>query len=547
MAGVYKIFPEPQISYLKNYIAPSLTLFNEEDQEVSKSVLVYNSLLQRLLIKKNKIPGSTDHGGGLSVSGHILFVVTNKGTVLPYDLNNYNILDNNIISVPMNLEELYGSGHPDGDFRIDWFRVNGAYSEYLEDDSYALFVSHNGYLHEKDCITHNISRTELEQSNNTITQIGEWETIFTASPCIDPVPDKYAAAKPYPGHISGGPMINYNDNQLLVSIGDYNRHGLGGAEKWAMDTSNPHGKTILVDKRTGDWSVFTTGHRNISGLYQDKDSAIWSVENGPKGGDELNILSQENNYGWPEVSYGLWYDHSFELLGEYTAGTHPGYEIPFFSWVPSVAPRGLVKIEGDKFNFWKDDLIMGTMRDKSIRRLRLDEKNRVTIDERIEIGHRMRDLITLPDHKLAAITDDDFLIIIDDGGAAFKEMDSDTKRRIEELEEFEQFFGKTDTQSNQNPVKSGRLIFEESCSSCHNLTPRNAIGPHLHDLLNRKVGSNENYSYSQTLEADKRMWNSKNLRSFLQEPNLEFEGTTMQEMGLSPNEVDSLIQFFESL
>lgn len=545
VAGKYDFFPEPQISAIKNYIAPSWTLFIKEPDNV-KSKLVYDSFLQRLLIKKVKLPGSTDHGGALSVSGKMLFLATNKGNILPYDLEQYTLVENNLVDVPMNLDGLYRSGHPDRNFRIDWFRVNGLHSEVIDDHTYELFVSHNAYIEDNDCITHNITKTRVSIERDSLRQVNKWETIFTASPCIDPEPEKIAAAKPYPGHISGGPMIEFDDNRLLVAVGDYNRHGIGGIEEWAMNPSNPYGKTILLDKKSGAWSVFSMGNRNISGLLKDNNGNIWSVENGPRGGDELNILKEGNNYGWPRVSYGLWYDHSFELIGHHKAGTHPEFTTPVYSWVPSVAPRGLVKINSGKFDYWEDDFVMGTMTDNSLHRLRLDEDNRVMFDERIEIGHRIRDVQTLPDGKLVLITDDDFLIIIDDGGAVYEEINSEVKTRLNDLEKFEIFSAEKDSSSSSEFRMTSQQIFQNKCSSCHNLNPVNGIGPHLSNLFNRTIGEVEGYNSSQTLNSDTRTWNAKLLRSYLENPGKEFQGTRMQEVNLTSAQIDSLVNYFDS-
>lgn len=547
MAGVYEIFPEPQISTLKNYVAPSWNPFQEEKEPVKiKSGLVYDSFIQRLLIKKVRLPGSTDHGGALSVSGKMLFLATNKGTVLPFDLERYTLLKNNLSDVPMNLDGLYRSGHPDQNFRIDWFRVNGLYSETIDKNTYELFVSHNAYLEDEDCITHNITKTKLSIEGDSKRQMNNWETIFTATPCIDPEPEKIAAARPYPGHISGGPMIEFDDKRLLVAVGDYNRHGIGGIEEWAMNPSNPYGKTILLNKESGEWSVFSMGNRNITGLFKGKDGSIWAVENGPRGGDELNILKEGKNYGWPSVSYGLWYDHSFELIGDHKAGTHPEFTKPVYSWVPSVAPRGLVNINGSKFEFWKNDFIVGSMTDNSLHRLRLDEDNRVIFDERIDLGHRMRDIVVLPDNRLAVITDDNYLIIIDDGGAVYEEINSKVETRIKDLERFESLSAKRDSSLSGDFRMSSKQIFQNKCSNCHNLNPVNGIGPHLSNLFNRTVGEVEGYDPSQTLKSDSRTWNAKLLRSFLENPGNEFQGTRMRKINLTSAEIDSLVKFFKS-
>ena len=546
--GYYRIFPFPQLMILKHHMEQSIgTGLTQRSSAGSGSTVVQETFLQKLLIKKVPIQGLGGRGGGISVSNDRLYIVSSTGSVISYDLAKHTVVEGDISSAPLNLNELIQSGHPfRNDFKIYWFRVNGVYSESIDSETHILFVSHNSYDSERDCITQNISRAELKISDNSVVQQGNWQTIFTASPCIEPVPEKILAVAPYPGHISGGVMINFDAQKLLVAIGDYNRHGIDGTDEWAMDTSNPYGKLILVDKTSGDWSVFTTGNRNPSGLYKDKESVIWSVELGPEGGDELNILVDGENYGWPKVSYGLWYEPAFELPGNQRAGTHPIYRKPVFSWVPSISPRGLTKIEGTKFEHWEGDLIMGTMSDKSLHRLRLDENNRVVYNEKIEIDHRVRDVLTLPDDRIALVTDDGYLMIIEDGGPSYREMDVESMQRVVSLDSFDRLvveFDDSETKIHKDPL---RLIFERHCSTCHNLNPNNQIGPHLSHLMNRRIGAVDGFRFSQALRNDTRNWDAELLMSYLKNPFDDFPGTTMPKVNLTLDEISGLIKFFEN-
>ena len=52
--------------------------------------------------------------------------------------------------------------------------------------------------------------------------------------------------------------------------------------------------------------IFTLGHRNPQGLAAINNN-YYSSEHGPKGGDEINLLIESKNYGWPTASYGTKY------------------------------------------------------------------------------------------------------------------------------------------------------------------------------------------------------------------------------------------------
>ncbi len=549
LAGLYNKFPVPQILTAKHYIEQSFGDFETHYEPVSlEAGEIRETFLQRLFIKKIPLEGFSGHGGGISVSGKFIIIVTNKGSVNVYDLDSYSIVNSDITEVPMNFYEFIQSGHMyHNDFYIPWFRVNGTYLENVDSQTSVLYASHNAYDSANDCITHNISRVEISVNDQKATQKSDWTTIFTASPCINPVPEKYVASRPYSGHISGGAIANYDDQHLLVSIGDYNHHGINGIAEYAMDDSNPYGKFLLMDKESGEWTIFSTGHRNPSGLYIDKEQNIWSVENGPSGGDELNLIQKGANYGWPKVSYGVWYDSDLTLPGNQPMGSHSEYSKPFFTWVPSIAPSSIIRIEENKFNLWQGDLLVGTMRDQSLHRIRPDGNNRVIYDERIELGHRIRDITSLPDDKLAIITDDSYLIIIEDGGPISDEVTPEAKERLAELAKFNRFTADNEQLVEKASIQntSGKQIFQHNCAVCHNLKPTNQVGPHLSNLLDREVGSVANFNYSQTLTESTKKWDTQLLKSFLTNPGDKFAGTQMQKINLTSSEIDSIVKFLK--
>ena len=68
--------------------------------------------------------------------------------------------------------------------------------------------------------------------------------------------------------------------------------------------------------------IYTFGHRNTLGLILHPETGeLWQHENGPNGGDEINIVLPGRNYGWPVVSFGR--DYSGARLYE---PTHEGME-----------------------------------------------------------------------------------------------------------------------------------------------------------------------------------------------------------------------------
>jgi glucose/arabinose dehydrogenase len=129
--------------------------------------------------------------------------------------------------------------------------------------------------------------------------------------------------------------------------------------------------------------IYTMGHRNILGLaVHPATGAIWSVENGPNGGDEVNELAPGRNYGWPIVGNGRFYLGPRVSVDPYRAGMEP----PVVYWVPAIAPSGLTFYTGDKFPQWNNNLFVGGMRQGEVPRS--GHLERIDFNDKWEELHR---------------------------------------------------------------------------------------------------------------------------------------------------------------
>jgi glucose/arabinose dehydrogenase len=158
--------------------------------------------------------------------------------------------------------------------------------------------------------------------------------------------------------------------------------------------------------------IYTLGHRNSLGLTLHPGSGqMWQHENGPNGGDEVNILKPGANYGWPIVSLGRTYP------GPWQSGGRPGhadFEPPVVYWMPAIAPSGMTFYTGDKLAKWKGDLFVGAMRTGEIpgtghlERILFNEKMEELRRESllVELRQRIRDVRQGPDGLLYVLTDE---------------------------------------------------------------------------------------------------------------------------------------------
>ncbi|MFP6572728.1 MAG: PQQ-dependent sugar dehydrogenase, partial [Vicinamibacterales bacterium] len=108
--------------------------------------------------------------------------------------------------------------------------------------------------------------------------------------------------------------------------------------------------------------IYTFGHRNTLGLILHPETGeLWQHENGPNGGDEINLVLAGRNYGWPVVSFGR--DYSGARLYE---PTREDMETPLVVWLPAIAVAGMAVYTGDEFPAWKGNVFVGSLREGGI-------------------------------------------------------------------------------------------------------------------------------------------------------------------------------------
>jgi aldose sugar dehydrogenase len=158
--------------------------------------------------------------------------------------------------------------------------------------------------------------------------------------------------------------------------------------------------------------IYAMGIRNAMGLaINPKNGELWETENGPQGGDELNVILPGKNYGWPIISYGRAY--SGDVTGETgpvkTPAVADGMEQPLLFWSPSLALTGLAFYTGDKFPAWKDSVFVGAMVGEQVQRIVFNLRGLPTRRDPLiwELGQRIRDVQQGPDGLLYALTEED--------------------------------------------------------------------------------------------------------------------------------------------
>ena len=159
----------------------------------------------------------------------------------------------------------------------------------------------------------------------------------------------------------------HHDGKILLSIGTPEQSS-SAIRALAQDTNSMFGKILEINNNDLDKIIkgekinlevkmYTLGHRNPQGLTKIHES-FFSVEHGPKGGDELNKIIKDKNYGWPKVSYGTQYFYDEEGKAYEINHEKNQFEEPLFALVPSVGISSVNKCPRKLNEYYKKPCLL---------------------------------------------------------------------------------------------------------------------------------------------------------------------------------------------
>lgn len=486
----------------------------------------------RATIRGGWIPEPATRGGGMSMVGDRVLLGTGDGHLYlidaPAERDGFKVTEL-ATQVPANREEFakaFGGSARQPKRSLDWretgpprvqtwrFRVADVVAA-VDGDNVHVFASHHYWNAKDECFVARVSEltaplANFEQSVAT----AQWSTVFETTPCV-PLkgPDRKRGKNPFRGEEIGGEMLLLEGNKLLLTVGDSGFAGVEANQIFAQDPAADFGKTILIDLATHEHRVYSMGHRNPQGITRTRDGKVWLTEHGEQGGDELNLLQDKANYGWPNVTYGTEYGSNIWPRSE-QQGHHAGYQQPIMAWVPSVGACDVATLNSKLFPIWEDNLLVGSLSSRSLYRLVVVD-DRVVVQEPIALNKRVRDILPMPDGRIMIWSDDWTLTTLEPA-----------------------------TQQN------GATLFATQCLGCHTIADgiTHRIGPDLFGVVGRRIGDAKGYDeYSAAMKAQKGEWDASSLDKFLQQPAAAVPGTSMAFPGVADAEQrKALIEYLQS-
>ncbi|NTE88574.1 PQQ-dependent sugar dehydrogenase [Agrobacterium rubi] len=216
----------------------------------------------------------------------------------------------------------------------------------------------------------------------------------------------------YDGDKHFGSRLVFGPNkELYVTVGERSDKE---PRVQAQDVSSGLGKIFRIDtagkafdgnpfigKDNALPEIWSYGHRNMQSATLDGQGRLWTVEHGPKGGDELNLPKAGLNYGWPVITYGI--EYSGGAVGDGMT-SKDGMEQPVYYWDPVIGPSGMAYYDSDAIPEWKDSIIIGGLVTKGIVVLKI-ENDKVVSEGRLPLEERIRDVKVGSDGSIYAVTE----------------------------------------------------------------------------------------------------------------------------------------------
>jgi len=248
----------------------------------------------------------------------------------------------------------------------------------------------------------NVTAVAKGKLNDTTSKVENITVIFRAAPSTS-------------GTLQYGSRLVFDkDGNLFVSIGEkfdsesrvqaQQLSSLLGKIVRITTDGKPAAGNPFINKRGAHPEIFSYGHRNPDGLdINPATGELWESKFCPRGGDEINIIREGKNYGWPIITYGI--EYSGEKVGE-GIQQKAGMEQPVYYWDPVISPCGICFYEGNAIPEWKNNLFISALSGQHLDRLVIKD-NKVVGEERLlsDKKNRIRD-VTYMNNMLYAITDD---------------------------------------------------------------------------------------------------------------------------------------------
>lgn len=484
------------------------------------------TILLRADIAQIPVPARAGKGGGLGTFGNNLVLLTFDGSLFEVSAGAVRKLE---IDLPNNGLKAFLAMTQSDSYRAYNFKpINQTQPRFSDIDFYfnkeqaGIVIAYTEWRPALQCYNTAIAVLEISPEIREISAVtaepDDWSIIFRTEPCL-PLKKQNKAIET---QMAGSRIAVIDSHTAFLASGDYHWDSTHHPETLADKPDNHYGKVLKINLDSGQVEVLAKGFRNPQGISYDSAGRLWTLEHGPRGGDELNLVTAGGNYGWPLETLGTAPAKTpWPLAIDY--GRHNLSTAPVYAWLPSVGASNLTVVSG--FHpAWEGDLIAASLKAQSLFRIRLHE-DRVVYAESIRIGERIRYVHQHSDGRLYLWTDSDRILVLHDPETYAPV--AKLKARIARM--------KLEDRDLEEQV----LEAIQGCMGCHSFEGNleHSTAPSLAGLYDRRIGAGNYRYYSQGFLYRIEKWNEERLKKFLRKPDDFIPGARMPDPGIENEKV----------
>ncbi len=410
--SVKEIFPKFIKDGLKNtvfYIPSKMRQLQDTVYKVQKMDLKIRNLNKKIDVLNSKLNSGKTFEETLTDANSNEFLL--RKIFLDYSLderknktekkNGYlEIFNDNVLVIFWSGKIIYTNKNNLKKENVEFFELKTDINKFLKDDKEkfisikdAIISNNKIYLSytknikpETNCLNLSVIEANIFESSEKL-ELSSFKEFFTYDDCLE---------ARFNGYQSGGRLENYKNEKILLTIGDFQNFSP------AQDPNSFFGKIILIDKNTKNFKLVSMGHRNPQGLLYDENlDIILSTEHGQKGGDEINLILNDNgeigNYGWPIASYSNYYGYESNNIKKIApfkkSHKENGFIEPLIYFTPALGISQIVKDSLFKYEDQNLYLVSSLAKQKIVFLKLKKNLESASSENELFIGERIRDII----------------------------------------------------------------------------------------------------------------------------------------------------------
>ncbi len=156
---------------------------------------------------------------------------------------------------------------------------------------------------------------------------------------------------------NGSRIIISSDDKIFMTTGDV------GSANLSQNMNSLSGKLLRInldgsipnDNPNPDSYIYSYGHRNAQGLAYGPNGQLYSSEHGAQQYDEVNLIEENRNYGWPNVEGECNTNLEISFCDQFNV------KEPLLQFAPCIAINDIHYYNHESFPEWSGKMLMAVL------------------------------------------------------------------------------------------------------------------------------------------------------------------------------------------